>query len=466
MPEPLASSSADRESTASVQGFDGGVRWDLLEILQGDPDAAWAALDQILVVLNEKIDAFLNEIIHHPDFQALESMWAGLALLLDGIGDAPLVKVEMLNISKDDLLDDFEEYIDLSDCGLFYHLYKTEYDQAGGEPYGSVLLQYEFSRHARDVHLLKLISRVAASCHCPAIANISPALFGVHSYQHLEQIRDFDLLFQDPEYTKWHAFRQSEDARYVALVMPRILARTPYTRYMFDTYRFQEHCHQESDYCWTHASYGFGVLLGRSFASHGWCVQIRGPRTGGLVGNVKGLPIGCRGLEIHRFPLEAAFSDRQEHELSNQGFIVLNYFKENQKICVFSAPTVQYYARGTQKAFSSDDRLAASLPYIYLVSRIAHYQKVIQRENVGTVKESNQLEGELRDWLKRLVTQMPDPNLEVRCRYPLRNGSVKVSEDEGSPGFFSVKLVLQPHLQLEGINAELTLISKLPRSKE
>jgi len=185
-----------------------------------------------------------------------------------------------------------------------------------------------------------------------------------------------------------------------------------------------------------------------------------------LVDMVPGMPIGCKGLELERFPLEVSFSDYQEHKLSDQGLIVLNYFKAKRRVCVFSAPTVQQYSRGSGRKFTSNDRLAASLPYIYLVSRIAHYQKVIQRENIGTVKESNQLQMELEAWLKKLITKMPDPDLQIRCQFPLRDGSVTVEADPESPGFFDVNLILQPHLQLEGINAELTLVSKLPRLKE
>jgi type VI secretion system protein ImpC len=76
------------------------------------------------------------------------------------------------------------------------------------------------------------------------------------------------------------------------------------------------------------------------------------------------------------------------------------------------------------------------------------------------------MEKELSDWLKGLVTQMPNPDRKLRARYPLRDAAVKVTEDEGNPGFFSVAMVLKPHMQLEGVNAELTLISKLPRNKE
>ncbi len=438
----------------------------LTTILEGDQDEIWTYLDSVIMEINIAVEGQLNEIIHHPRFQQMESSWIGLAMVADDIGDLPLVKIEMLNASKQALLDDFEEFFDLSDSGLFFHLYKTEYDQAGGEPYGSVLLQYEFANKASDLNLLKMISKVAASCHCPAVANASPDLFNARDYHAVEEIEDFDLLFEAREFTKWRALRSSEDARYLALILPRLLARRPYDQHVFESYRFNEKAEDINDFSWTFATYGFAMILSHSFSKFGWCVHIRGPRTGGLLEEMTPMPIGCHGYELTRYPMEIVFSDYQEHKLSEQGLIVLNYFKELQRPCVFSAPTIQSYLRDRSRSFNSNDRLAASLPYIYLVSRIAHYQKVIQRENVGTVKESQQLENELSVWLKKLVTSMPDPNIDIRSRFPLSGGSVKVSEDPSNPGFFDLHLVLQPHLQLEGVNAELTLISKLPRSKE
>ncbi|MCB1049748.1 MAG: type VI secretion system contractile sheath large subunit [Acidobacteria bacterium] len=438
----------------------------LAEILQGEPEEIWIAIDQCLRVVNRSIEAQINEILHHPDFQALERMWMGLALLIDSVGDLPLVKLEMLQCTKEELADDFDQFMDLSDSGLFQHLYKTEYDQAGGEPYGSVLFHHFYDHRPLDTHLLKQISKVAAACHCPAITNAAFTLFGARNARQLEQVEDLDLLFQNPEYTKWRALRETEDARYLALALPQVLIRAPYSQRIAHGLVFTENLRSEEDLAWAPATFPIAIMLARSFSKHGWCVHIRGPHTGGLVEEITPPKWTMPGLDIIRPPIQLSFSDKQEHMFSNHGFLVLNYFKTRHRLCVFSAPTLQIFSRDVDHAFTSNDRLAASLPYVYLVSRIAHYQKVIQRENVGTVKESTQIENELRDWLQKLVTKMPDPSLEIRSRYPLRGGLVDVMEDPGNPGFFNVRMVIQPHLQLEGVNAELTLLSKLPRKKE
>jgi type VI secretion system protein ImpC len=162
--------------------------------------------------------------------------------------------------------------------------------------------------------------------------------------------------------------------------------------------------------------------------------------------------------------LQISFSDEQEHRLTQQGFIVFNYFRQEGRVCLFSAPTIQ--AIQSPERLSSQDRLAASLPYVYLICRIAHYQKVIQRENIGSVKEGPVLQRELQEWISQYVTEMQEPDADLRRQRPLNGGKVKVSPDPANPGFFNIELMIQPHLQIEGVNAELTLLTRMPRGEE
>lgn len=413
------------------------------------------AIDQILVDLDQKLVAMLDQIIHHPDFVTLKSLWLGLDALCRSVADKNSVVLDMLSVSEDDMLYDFDEYLDLADSALFHHLYKSEYDQAGGVPYASMLLQFNLSNTNKDIRLLRQVSMVAAACHCPVISNASPALFGLRGFHQLEQIRDFRLLFQGQEFVKWNQMRRHVDTRYLGMALPgvrvRMADRGHPPAFALDPIL------ADADAAWTYASYAFAMTLAQSFHDHGWCVYIRGPKTGGLVRDVVGEDWGDRGYHLREIPLEISFSDRGEQELAAQGFIPLTWHRDLERVCVFSAPSLQ--------KSEEHDRLAASLPYLYLVSRIAHYQKSIQRENVGAVKEGRELEQELEVWLKSLITRMPDPTQEQRSRFPLRDGTLKVLEDPATPGFFTVKLALTPHLQLEGVNAQLTLVSKMPRKE-
>ena len=439
----------------------------MVEVIQEETITQLEAIDQIIATIDERLTETLAVITEHPDFEAMRGMWFGLAELIDVTDEGRhiAIGVDLLDVRKEDLLEDFDEYPDLTDSSLFYHLYKSEFDQAGGVPYGAVLMQYHFTNATPDVHLLRQISMVAAACHCPVITNASPRFFGKTNFTQLEQISDFELLFKSPEYIKWHQLCRSEDARYIGMMLPDYLARYHPPR------RPPRYCRhpklENADQSWTYASYAFGRLLIRSFIRHGWCVYLRGPNTGGRLRGVYGKEWGLPGFHYSQVPSRVTFSDVTEQEIARWGFMPLTWYPSAERLCLFSAPSIQNIAsiEVMNASAAGHDRLAASLPYLFLVCRIAHYHKSIQRENVGTVKESRELEIELHKWLQKLKATQPDPSLEVRSQRPLRDGLVQVSTDDASPGFFTVKLVVQPHLQLEGVNAQLTLVSKMPRKE-
>jgi len=425
------------------------------------------AIDGVLVRIDALLADQLDLIVHHPAVTGLFASWLGVHALCESAGEDRLIQIDLLSTTREALIEDFATYPDLSESALFHHLYKTEYDQAGGNPYASVLLQFNFGLQPVDTWLLKQLSAVAASCHCPVIANADPALFGVKTFAELENIKDFPLLFSGREYTRWHSLSESEDARYLGLTLPRVRLNVPLAR------RPPRFCRGErfddAGSAWCHGSYAFGKLLVQSFIRHGWCIYIRGPRTGGLVGGIQGDDLGNAGYELREIPLEIDFSDRQERDIAALGLIPLAGYGSAGRICIFSAPSLQRVAAepGTTggPGGGSYDRLAASLPYLYLIARIAHYQKSMQRENLGLVKDGHELQNELDRWLKTLITRMPDPDQEMRSRFPLRDGRITVGEDPATPGFFNVHLLIQPHLQLEGINTQLTLLSKMPRKE-
>ncbi len=421
------------------------------------------ALDQAVCKINELVAAQLAEIMAHKKFLHMQSCWLGVHLLCEKSMGRSDCEIEILDISKDDLMDDFDDSPDPSESGLFFHLYKNEYDQAGGKPFSAILMHYEFTHKSMDLRLMKMISMVAASCHCPAVGNAGAGLFSKRSIRDIEEITDFRLHFNGGEFTKWRSFREAEDTRYMALTLPNIKLHKRRTNLppLYCRHWFL----RDSMHGWIPATYAFGLVLIHSFLRHGWCIYIRGPRTGGLVGDIVPADMGTKGFTTRDIPLEVSISDQNEHEIAGQGFIPFTYYKEWDRVCLFSAPSLQKAERKTGGE-STFDRIAASMAYLFLVCRLAHFTKVIQRENIGTTKEALELEREINGWLKGLITKMPNPEVQLRSMYPLRDGMVRVTEDPSSPGFYRAKLVVQPHLQLEGVNAELTLISKMPREKE
>ncbi|HFF1377306.1 TPA: type VI secretion system contractile sheath large subunit, partial [Escherichia coli] len=426
-------------------------------------------IDHHIAELDDQISRQLDAVLHHPEFQKVESLWRGVKSLVDKTDFRRNVKIELLDLSKDDLRQDFEDAPEIIQSGLYLQTYVAEYDTPGGEPIAALVSAWEFDASAQDVALLKNISRVAASAHMPFIGSVGPAFFRKETMEEVAAIKDIGNHFERAEYIKWNAFRETDDARYIGLVMPRVLGRLPYGP---DTVPVRSFNYVEEvkgpdhhKYLWTNASFAFAANMVRSFVTNGWCVQIRGPQAGGAV---QDLPIHLYDLGTGnqvKIPSEVMIPETREFEFSNLGFIPLSYYRNRDYACFFSANSAQKPALYDTPDATANSRINARLPYIFLLSRIAHYLKMIQRENIGTTKDRRLLELELNIWLRGLVTEMTDPGDELQASHPLRDGKVVVEDIEDNPGFFRVKLYAIPHFQVEGMDVSLSLVSQMPKAK-
>ncbi len=428
-----------------------------------------ALLDQMIGELDRQLSQDLDKILHHPEFQKVESLWRGVEHLVDKTDFRKNIRVELLDLSKESLREDFEDAPEIIQSGLYQHAYCSEYDQPGGEPIAALISAYEFDAGAQDIALLRNISKVSAAAHMPFIGSVGPKFFMKNTIDEVAAIKDVTNYFDRAEYIKWKSFRESDDARYIGLTMPRVLGRLPYGP---DTVPVRSFNYVEEvkgpdhdKYLWTNASFAFAANMTRSFANNGWCVQIRGPQAGGAV---EDLPIHLfdlgTGSQV-KIPSEIMISETREFDFSNLGLIPLSYYKNKDFACFFSANSTQKPALYDTPDATANCRINARLPYIFLMSRIAHYLKVIQRENIGTTKDRRVLEQELNRWLSGLVTEMTDPGDALQASHPLREGKVVVEDIEDNPGFFRVKLFAVPHFQVEGMDVNLSLVSKMPKAK-
>ncbi len=426
-------------------------------------------VDSVIAEIDRKIGAQVNEILHHEDFQRLESAWSGLKFLVDRTDFRRNVRLEVLQVSKDELADDFEDSPEPYQSGLFKHVYVAEYDQPGGEPIAGLIGNYEFRNHPRDLALLSNVSKIAAACHSPFISAVGAEFFGLRRIEELPLLPDVAPIFDKAEYAKWRSFRESEDSRYVGLTVPRFLLRLPYGESTIPTrtFRFEEDtAGTHEKYLWGNASFAFASCLTRSFGDHGWCVNIRGPQSGGLVEDLPLHFFDSMGETTFKIPTEVLISDRREFELAELGFIPLSFYKSKDFACFFSANSTQKPKKYLDADATANSRLSARLPYLFLVSRLAHYLKVIQRENIGAAKEKDELQRELEVWIRTLVTEMKDPGPELKARCPLSSARIRVTDIADNPGFYNVEMMVRPHFQIEGVDVNLSLVSRLPKEKK
>jgi type VI secretion system protein ImpC len=428
-------------------------------------------LDSLIAAIDARLQDQLDEILHHPKFQRLEAAWRGLHFLVDRTDFRKnYVRLEMIDISKEALAMSFEDAPELVQSGLYKIVYTGAYDTPGADPYGAMISTYEFENTASDIALLQEISKVSAAAHCPFIGAVGPEFFGKKSMAEWKTIQDLNALLSMADYVKWRSFRASEDARYVGLVFPRFLLRPPYGSETepVKSFNYEENVKgpNHDKYLWGNAAFAFASNLVRAFVEDGWCVQIRGPQSGGMVENLPVYYYDVGKGKHMKIVTEAPIDEMLEFACASLGFIPFCHLQERNAACFFSANSVQNPALyDDNPEATANSKINARLPYILLASRFAHYLKVLQRENIGAIKDKGRIEKELNDWINRFVMKMKNPSDDQISKTPLNDAHVRVHDVEEKTGFYHVEIMIKPHFQIEGMDIRLSLVGKMPKGK-
>jgi type VI secretion system protein ImpC len=426
-----------------------------------------AMINARIAQIDKLISAQLNEIMHHPDFQRLEGSWRGLKYLLNNSETGTQLKIKVLNVSKKDLLKDLQKAPEFDQSALFKKVYEEEFGVFGGTPFGALLGDYEFGKSGQDIELLEKVSQVAAAAHAPFVAAAGADMFNMENYTQLDAPRDMAKVMDTTEFAKWKSFRQSEDSRYVALTLPRVLIREPYGKnnVPVEAFDYEEGVDgsDHSKYLWANAAWALGARITQSFANYGWCATIRGVESGGLV---EGLPVHnfkTEGGDIAmKCPTETPISDRREKELADLGFVPLVHCKGTDKAAFFSVQSAQKPKTYDSDAATANARISAQLPYIFAVSRFAHYLKAIMRDKIGGFASRDEVQGFLNTWINNYVVANDDVGFAMKAKNPLKEARVEVVEVPGKPGAYRAVAFLRPHFQLDELSMSMRLVADLP----
>jgi type VI secretion system protein ImpC len=432
-------------------------------------------LKSAMKALDAALSTQLAAVMHHPSFQQLEGTWRGMHYLVMNTETSAQLKIRILNCSKRELFRDVDRAVEFDQSQVFKKLYENEFGTPGGEPYGALIGDYEFTNHPEDVELLGKMSNVAAAAFCPFISAASPQLFGFEKWTDLSKPRDLEKIFDTVEYVKWKSYRESEDSRFVSLVMPRVLSRLPYGKNTkpIDEFDFEEVELDErgrakpvanEHYTWMNAAYVYGTKLTDAFAKHNWCVAIRGAEGGGKV----------EGLPAHIFtsddgdmdlacPSEIGITDRREAELSKLGFLPISHYKNTDYAVFFGGQTTQKPKKYDRPEATANAAISARLPYMMATSRIAHYLKIMARDKIGSFMEAVDCEVWLNRWINNYVNSNPNSGPELKAKFPLAEAKVQVKEVPGKPGSYNAVAWLRPWLQLEELTASLRMVARIPQ---
>ena len=426
-----------------------------------------AMIETRIAKIDELLSAQLNEVMHAPEFQALEATWRGLFYLVMKTETGTRLKLRILNVTKKELLTDLEKATEFDQSQLFKKVYEEEYGTFGGHPFGCMVGDYELGRHPQDMALLEKLSNVAAAAHSPFIAAAGPALFDWESYTQLGNPRDLSKLFESTEVIKWRSFRESEDSRYVALTLPHILLRLPYGKATVpvEEFSFEEDVDgtDHRKYLWGNAAWALAQRITNAFALYSWCAAIRGVEGGGLV---EGLPTHTfktdEGDVALKCPTEVAITDRREKELNDLGFISLCHCKGTDYAAFFGGQTTQKPRVYDTNEANANARISAMLPYLLAASRFAHYIKAIMRDKIGSFMTAENVQVFLNRWIGNYVLGRDDAGQSLKAQYPLRDARVDVSPIPGKPGAYKAVVFLKPHFQLEELTTSIRLVAELP----
>ncbi len=426
-------------------------------------------INQRIAAIDSIVSKQLNAVMHHPEFQKLESTWRGVNHLVMNSETGENLKIRAMNLTKKEMLRDFQSASEFTESALWKAIYENEFGQYGGDPFGALVGDYEFGKGPQDVELLEHMSHVAAAAHAPFVSATSHEMFGLESFTEMPNPRDLAKVFDksNPENTKWLSFRDSEDSRFVCLTMPHVLGRLPYgaATVPVDDFDFEEDVDGEDHdkYLWTNAAFSFAGRLTDAFAKHQWCVAIRGPEGGGLV---EGLPIHTfktrEGDVGAKCPTEVLIPDTREKELSDMGFIPLIHCKNTDYAAFFGANSVQRPKKYQDDAATANADLSRKIQYLMATARIAHYLKAICRDKVGSFASRGQVENFLNKWITNYVLDQDNASQEMKAKYPLRAAQIQVTEDPAAPGSYKAVAHLKPHFQLEELNVSLRLVADLP----
>ena len=432
-----------------------------------------ASIKAIIAEIDSKLTAQVNQIIHHPEYQQLESAWRGLHYVVNNTETDEMLKIRVFNISKKDLHKTLKKFKGTAwdQSPIFKKLYEEEYGQFGGQPYGCLVGDYHFNHSAPDVELLGEMAKIAAAAHAPFITGADASLMQFESWQELANPRDLVKITSTPEYAAWRSLRESEDSKYLGLTMPRFLGRMPYgaNSNPVEEFAFEEDTGggDSAKFNWVNAAYGMAVNINRSFKEYGWCSRIRGVESGGALSNLPThtFPTDDGGVDM-KCPTEVGISDRREAELAKSGLMPLVHRKNTDLAAFIGAQSLHKPAEYDDPDATANANLAARLPYLFATCRFAHYLKCMVRDKIGSFKSRSQMESWLQSWIENYVDFNADVSSEAqKARKPLAAAEVVVEEVEGNPGYYSSKFFLKPHYQLEGLTVSLRLVAKLPSEK-
>lgn len=449
----------------------------LTGLLAAGGDRLRAALDRDIADIDAALGDQLDAVLHQPRFRALEGRWRGLAWLISGIEPGRRVKVRLLPVSWGELCRDLERALEFDQSITFRRIYEEEFGMPGGEPYGLMVIDHAIRHRVApgattdDVGGLAQLSAVAAAAFMPTVLSLDPSVLEVDTFSDLEGVRDITAPMRGADHLRWRSLSGRADMRFVAVTLPRLLARRPWADEpgRLDRFRYSEHAPTADTRVWMSAGYAFAACAVRAFVDNNWPADVRGVEIdrvgGGLVIDLAAEPfISGPPYAWPRKAVEYQFSYRQEQALVEVGLMPVGVLPFGPELVFGASRSMQApasYSGATAVAAEANARLSAQINSMLCAARFAHLLKVMGRDMVGAFRTADEIERQLNSWLQGYVNTNINSTTDSRARFPLLEGNVQVRERLEKPGVFGCTIHLRPHYQLDDIATAFHLVTEL-----
>jgi type VI secretion system protein ImpC len=229
---------------------------------------------ELIDLVDELAADRMRAILHHPEFQMLESAWRGIHFLTRRVETGANLKIYLLDCSKAALAGDLEAVSSLRESALYKLLVEQP---AGAPPWTLILGRFEFSAARADVETLGRIAQIAAKAGAPFLAAAGSSIFGCSSIAAAPDPDDWHEPDEDSA-AMWRQLRHLPQATSLGLAAPRFLLRLPYGREasVLERFEFEEiRAANHDGYLWGNPALACACLLAQTFSETGWNMEGR-----------------------------------------------------------------------------------------------------------------------------------------------------------------------------------------------
>ncbi len=289
---------------------------------------------KLLLIVDEVVSDLMRKILHHPQFQALESAWRGLYFLVRRVETDSNLKIYLTDITKSELSDNIKSSDDLT-ATSFFELIESGIsgNLADNEPWTIIGGNYSFSLNLDDVACLLRMAKTVGNANAPFISSINLETVKPFIFKKIEASDRQERFENSAEFKLWTTLRATPEADYLGLISPRFLMRLPYGEQTDPTesFAFEEvlNFEESENYLWANPAFACILMLAQTFSQHDWDISAN------FNPEINNLPMHFyqEANETKNIPCtEITFSERNCEMILNEGIMPRVSFRSSDII--------------------------------------------------------------------------------------------------------------------------------------